>query len=176
MIIHRLSPKRGWPAPYWAFLYGCFGISVFPFSPWMRPCHFEEGVSLSGSSGDEPTTGSSSRTPFFCGLGMGEKQQSVPVSHSSLALIVSTFLQRRGAWLGGRNARCTRVCNEWQSPLGLKENCSGLCLRMHNEDCFAGLQNWINREYTDPHSTDAELKANPHLAFTWLLSWLVSFI
>lgn len=94
------------------FLSGCFGISVFPFSPWMRLCHFEEGVSLSGSSGDEPTAGSSSRMPFFCGLGVGEKQQSVLVSHSSLALIVSTFLQRRGAWLGGRNAHGTRVCNE----------------------------------------------------------------
>lgn len=76
---------------------------------------------------------------FFCGLGMGEKQQSLPVSHSSSALIVSTFLQRRGVWRGGRNAHSTRVCNEWQSPLGLKENCSGLCLRMHNEDWFAGL-------------------------------------
>lgn len=54
-------------------LSGCFTILVFLFSPCMRLCQSEGGVSLSSSSGDEP---------FFCGLGMGEKQ-SLPVSHSS---------------------------------------------------------------------------------------------
>lgn len=52
-------------------LSGCFTISVFLFSPCMRLCQSEGGVSLSSSSGDEAFM----RKPFFCGLGMGEKQQ-----------------------------------------------------------------------------------------------------
>lgn len=51
---------------------GCFTVSVFLFSLSLSGC--ERGVSLSGSSGEESTTGFSPWTPlvFF----VGEKQQS----------------------------------------------------------------------------------------------------
>lgn len=97
-------------------------------------------------------------------------------SHSCWALIVSTFLQQRGAWRGGRNACCTGAWDEWQRALGLQENCSGLCFRMPNEDWFVGLQRSINRDKADPHVADwgsAEFWVIPHLLIARLLSWLI---
>lgn len=57
---------------------------------------------------------------LWVGDGCETTIRSERASHSRWALIVSTFLQQRGAWRGGRNARWTGVCNEWQSALGLQ--------------------------------------------------------
>lgn len=85
----QVVDKKGASAPCRTICSGCYTIPVFPFSPFVRPCHSEEGVSLSASSGDEPTAGSSLRLPFGR-LRTGAKQQLDQTERR--ALIVSTFL------------------------------------------------------------------------------------
>lgn len=66
------------------FFLRVFAVPVFPFAPCVRLCHSEGGVSLSTSSGDEPTAASSLRPASF-GLGMGAKQRSDQSERLTLA-------------------------------------------------------------------------------------------
>lgn len=128
-------------------IFYCFSVSILTM--YVLECVIVWGVSLSGSSGDEPTAGFSLWTSLSI-LGWKTTIRSEVAPHACCALIASELSVPTESRRTETQTHAALGCVMSDEARWASKTAAAvlrLCLRAPNEDRFAGLHCSINRDY-----------------------------